>query len=422
MLPTHAPAESCRLRGESDSALDQTTVDGASRPLRIGIITDGLEERVVDGQVQIANGGVGVYIDNLVRHLRRVDPVNDYFLIRHGPGALGIYERAQPVFLRRSVLARVLIVLDVSYRRSAANLRLDVLHFPNQFGGAFVGPHVKRVVTLHDMTPLLFPHYHPWRRVVAYRLLMHHTLRTVDRVIVDSAHTRADLAASARIPVDKITVVPLAAADHFRPTTPTAAFAGRYDLPARFIFTVGVLEPRKNHGLLVEALRRLQAAGEQIGLVIVGREGWRWKDPLAAPSVAPLRSCVRIFRNVPDDDLVEFYNRAAVFAYPSLYEGFGLPLLEAMACGTPVVASARSSLPEVAGDAALLADPEDVDDFTAQLLRVLRDPALRRRLIDAGRRRARHFSWRQTAERTLAVYEEVCGRPRHRLEEHRHAR
>jgi len=404
------------------AGLKDVTVSESPRPLRIGIVTDGLEERVADGQAQIANGGVGVYIYNLVTQLRAVDPVNEYFLIRHGAGKLEIYQHTQAVFIQDSPLGGLAAALDVPYRRVAVELRLDVVHFPNQFGGTFFPRAIKRVVTLHDITPLLFPHYHPWRRVLAYRLLMRRSLRTADHVIVDSAHTGADLAAGTTVPAEKITVIPLAAAEHFRPQLPTGGFARRYDTPARFIFTVGVLEPRKNHALLVQALRRLHEAGEHVGLVIVGREGWRWTDPLEDPSVAHLRPFVRIFRNVPDDDLVEFYNRAEMFAYPSLYEGFGLPLLEAMACGTPVVTSALSSLPEVAGDAALIADPGNVGDFTAQLLAVLRDPALRQRLVDAGRQRVRDFSWRRTAERTLAIYESVCGTPHQRPGDQRSAR
>jgi glycosyltransferase involved in cell wall biosynthesis len=143
-------------------------------------------------------------------------------------------------------------------------------------------------------------------------------------------------------------------------------------------------------------------------LVIVGRDGWKWTDPLAAAS--DLRAWVHIFRNVPDADLVELYNRAEIFVYPSLYEGFGLPVVEAMACGTPVVASNTSSLPEVAGKAALFADPTDAGDFAAKLRDILDHPALRNQLIAEGRRQAARLSWTRTAEQTLAVYRTVCGR------------
>ena len=384
----------------------------AGRPLRIGIVTDGLEERCADGQVNVANGGVGVYIYNLVKHLRLVDARNEYVLIRYGEGRLDIYldGNSRSVILPRSVVARCARAFDVPHLRIATDMRLDVLHYPNQFGGAFLPRRVRRVVTVHDITPLLFPRHHPVTRVLGYRLLLRRSLRAADHVIVDSAHTAVDLVDRRLLPADKVTVIPLAAASMFTPTARTFDFRERYAVPERFILNVGVLEPRKNHALLVDALRRLHEAGEHIDLVIVGREGWRWRDPLAAHAVAHLRPRVHIYRNVPDADLVEFYNRAAVVAYPSLYEGFGLPVIEAMACGTPVVASSASCLPAVAGQAALLADPVDPADFADKLLAVLRDPSLRDRLVALGRRHAQEFSWRRTAAQTLAVYERVCGR------------
>jgi glycosyltransferase involved in cell wall biosynthesis len=247
--------------------------------------------------------------------------------------------------------------------------------------------------------------------VLGYRLLLRPSLRAADHVIVDSAHTRSDLLARRLVAAEKLSVIHLAATADFRPGVRTEDFLRRYDVPFRFIFTVGVLEPRKNHARLVQALSRLHQQGERIGLVIVGRDGWRWQDPLADASLAHLRPWVRIFRDVPDADLAELYNRAEVFAYPSLYEGFGLPVVEAMACGTPVVTSPVSSLPEVAGKAALFADPTDADDLAAKLSAVLRDPALRSRLVAEGKQQAGRFSWQRTALATLRVYETVCGRP-----------
>jgi glycosyltransferase involved in cell wall biosynthesis len=385
-----------------------TTVSASGKALRIGIITDGLEERHAGGDVQIANGGVGVYIYNLVKHLQLIDPINEYFLIRCGKGALDIYdgERTHCLFLPPTARPTFAITAWPKLRR----LDLDVVHYPNQFGGTFLPSRLKRVVTLHDLTPLLLPMFHPWQRVLGFRLLLRPALRRAHHVIVDSAHTRADLVQRHVVPARKITVVPLGTMQDVACGVRTASFQQRYDIPERYILTVGVLEPRKNHSLLIAALRRLHDAGEQVALVVVGRQGWRWTDPLLQADAARLRPWVRIYRDVPEGDLAEFYGRAEVFAYPSLYEGFGLPVLEAMACGTPVVASRASSLPEVAGAAALLADPTDAAEFTNQLLAVLRSSALRSRLVAAGRERAQQFSWQRTAEQTLAVYQSVCGR------------
>jgi alpha-1,3-rhamnosyl/mannosyltransferase len=159
--------------------------------------------------------------------------------------------------------------------------------------------------------------------------------------------------------------------------------------------------------VLVDALARLHALGEPIGLVIAGRDGWGWTNPLDDPRWASLRQHVRVLRNVPDDDLRGLYAGAEALAYPSLHEGFGLPVAEAMACGIPVVTSRTSSLPEVAGGAALLVDPRDPQEIASCFLDLLRDPALRSRLIAAGLARTRELSWRRTAERTLEVYERV---------------
>lgn len=384
------------------------------RPLRIGIATDGLLERVVDGRVEIANGGVGVYIDNLVRHLLRIDPVNEYFLLRWRPGALDLYrhERIQTTFFPLIRFVPPARWLEWPHRGAAARLGLDVLHYPNQFGGAFLPDGPARVMTLHDLTPLLFPAFHPWHRVTAFRVLLRRALARAAHVIVDASHTKQDLIARGLGAGEKISVIPLGIADAFMQPHDDAA-AARFDLPTRFILTVGVLEPRKNHVGLLRALQRLHDAGEPIALVIVGRDGWHWQNPLDQPEFAALRPWVRIVRNVTETELVAIYHRATVFTYPSLYEGFGLPPLEAMACGVPVVASDRSSLPEVTGDAALLVDPTDPQALANALGAVLHDETVRKRLITAGHARARQFSWQHTAERTLAIYERVGHARRH---------
>jgi glycosyltransferase involved in cell wall biosynthesis len=362
-----------------------------------------------NGHVSIANGGVGVYIYNLIKQLESVDRKNSYHLIRFGPGELDIYSspRFEPVFLPRYSLSS-LPISDAAHRRVATDLKLDLLHYPNQFGGAMLPASIRRIVTLHDLTPIVVPAFHPRRRVYGYKLLMLPAIRAASHVIVDSNHTRKDLIARGIVPEQKVTAVPLAASDIFKPTELRPDFPARYNLPDRFILSVGVLEPRKNHAALMEALRLLHSNGEKVGLVAVGRRGWRWKNPADDPKYAHLREFCRVVVDVPDADLPEFYNRALVFAYPSFYEGFGLPVLEAMACGTPVVASNTSSLPEVAGDAALLVDPNDPAGLAARLLELIRNPQMREKMISAGKQQAARFSWRRCAEQTVEIYERVC--------------
>jgi glycosyltransferase involved in cell wall biosynthesis len=383
-------------------------VEGGARRLRIGIVTDALRERTVGGAVEVANGGVGVYVHQLVQHLPGLGAPADYILIRHRPGGLDVYRDGgcEEVGAWRRI-PRPVRALDLHYARIAAEARLDLIHFPNQFGGALLSRRVARVVTVHDLTPLLLPHLHPWTRRLAHRLLLRPSLRAADAVLTHSACTRDDLAAQGLVPPDRIAVIAPGVSPRFTVGACTAGFADRYDLPERFILSVGVLEPRKNYPVLLDAVRRLHAAGERIGLVIAGRDGWRWRNPLDHPGAAALRPWVRILRNLPDADLPELYRHAAVFAYPSIYEGFGLPILEAMASGVPVVTSNAGALPEAAGPAALYADPGDAGAFAAQLRIGLRDPSARARLIAAGRARAATFTWQRTAAETFAVYERV---------------
>jgi alpha-1,3-rhamnosyl/mannosyltransferase len=383
----------------------------SSRRLRIGIVTDGLEEREQDGVIEVANGGVGVYIHRLLSELLEIAAADlEITLIHCGPARLDVYRdpRARVVTIPFSPLHRYSRWVDVPYARLARALGLDLVHYPNQFGGAGLPLAIRRVVTLHDLTPLRFPHFHPWRTVLGYRVLLRRSLRRANRVIVDSETTRRELLDEGLASAAKVTAIPLGVADAFREAASNDGFARRRGLPERFVLSVGVLEPRKNHRLLVEALGILHERSEPIALVIAGRDGWGWTDPLSDPAPSRLRSSVHVLRNVPDAEMPSLYRSAAVFAYPSFHEGFGLPLAEAMASGTPVVTSSVSSLPEVAGDAALFANPNDATSFAEAMLRVLRDPMLRADLVARGKQRVADLTWRRTAERTLAVYEEVC--------------
>jgi glycosyltransferase involved in cell wall biosynthesis len=381
-----------------------------SRPLRIGIATDALRERMVEGEARIANGGVGVYIYQLVKHLLTVDTVNEYFLMRPGKGLLDIYRhpRVRTVFLPDTKFHRAAALLGSAYARPTRELRLDLMHFPNMFGGGSLSASVKQVATVHDLTPLIMPASHPMTRVIASRMAIGRAMRRSHRVIVPSRATADDLVSRRLLSRDKIICIPSGINPLMKRVEPTPELATRYHLTNPFVLTVGVLEPRKNQMILLEVLRELRNQGHQLDLVIIGRPGWRWNPRLAMEKNRDIWPSVKILVDVPDSDLAEFYSRAELFFYPSLYEGFGLPILEAMACGTPVISSSTSSMPEVGGPAALYADPHDARAFASHAIRLLCDRALRQSLIDAGVERARKFSWEASARATLAVYEEVA--------------
>lgn len=265
---------------------------------------------------------------------------------------------------------------------------------------------VPTVVTVHDLAFLAHPEaFIPAKRryLAAMTRLSTHRAR---RVIAVSAHTAADLTQYFGVPPAKITVIPNAADPAFRPATnpaDIAAFRQNTGLPERFVLAVGTLEPRKNLRRLVDAFARIAPQAPEVSLVIVGGTGWRTSD--LAPHIASLGlgERIRFAGYVENSDLPRWYQAATVFCYPSLYEGFGLPPLEAMACGTAIVTSNTSSLPEVVGGAALTVDPTDTAAIAAALLRLLTDDALRATLAAAGLAQATQFRWARTAAETRAV-------------------
>jgi glycosyltransferase involved in cell wall biosynthesis len=262
------------------------------------------------------------------------------------------------------------------------------------------------VTTVHDLIPLRFPALVPRRHRWAVRALLGSAVRRARRVIAVSETTRAEILARYRLPAEKVVVVPEAAGPEFAPPSAArrAEVRAAYGLDGPYVLFVGMLEPKKNLGALLEAVARLRAARAwgPLSLVVAGAAGW---GPPLGPRVRALGldGIVRWIGPVADADLPALYGAAEAFAFPSLWEGFGLPALEAMASGTPVLAARRGALPEVTGDAALLAEPEPAA-LAEALGTLLADAALRARLREAGLARAVRFSWERTAAETLAVY------------------
>ncbi len=268
------------------------------------------------------------------------------------------------------------------------------------------------VVTVHDLAFLRRPDLVPTGRRRYFAALAGASVRRAARVIAVSESTRADIVGYLGVRPEKVVVTHLAADDGFRPVTGDAlvAFQAEQGLVRPFVLSVGTIEPRKN---LPALLRAFGSLAEELphDLVLLGAEGWMGGPIRAAWLELPAatRERVRFVGFAPARALPAWYSAAAVLAFPSHYEGFGLPPLEAMSCGTPVVASNTSSLPEVVGDAALTVDPDDDAALAAALRRVLTEPALAADLRARGLARARRFSWAATAEATVAVYREVAG-------------
>lgn len=265
------------------------------------------------------------------------------------------------------------------------------------------------VLTVHDLIFRRYPAHHKRLNRWYLNLTMPLYCRRATRIIAVSEQSKRDVVEAYGIAPDKITVVYEAAAPGFRPQLPeTVAYAKqRYGLPERYLLSVGTIEPRKNLGRVLVAFERLRGEGLVDALVIVGKRGWLYDDFFAQLEASPAKQAVIFPGWVDDGDLPAIYAGAAAVAFPSEFEGFGLPALEGMACGAPVVCSNTSSLPEIAGDAALLVTPTDTDDITAALRRALKEPGLAEEMRRRGYAQAAKFSWERAARETVDVYEQA---------------
>ncbi|NPV06602.1 MAG: glycosyltransferase family 4 protein [Anaerolineae bacterium] len=304
---------------------------------------------------------------------------------------------------------------DLPFPRLWTHIRLSVemaRHAPDVlFVPAHVLPLVRpplATVTIHDLGFLRFPHCHPGRQRLYLRLSTMWNVRVASAILADSCATRADLQSLLGVPSQRVTVVYPGVSEAFfpQPAQKVARVTARHRLPSQYLLFVGTLHPRKN-------LLRLLAAHAQVGqaptLVLAGRPGWMSEPILRrARSAAPR---VRLLGPVAEEDLPALMSGATALMLPSLYEGFGIPVLEAMACGTPVIASATSSLPEVVGDAGLLVDPLSPEDIASAMRRVCQEPELVQDLRQRGRARARQFTWRAAAGQALRTMEDLNERP-----------
>jgi glycosyltransferase involved in cell wall biosynthesis len=352
-----------------------------------------------------SQAGISQYVQRLVRELPRLDPEVRWSVIQSARDGrtLDAERRINALTPCHHRLERWALGVELFFRR------LDLLHAPDFIPPAFGAG--RMVVTVHDLNFVHFPHFLTPDSLRYYAGQIRWAIRRADHILADSHQTRHDLLSLLDAPADKVTTVHLAADEHFRPLAEPGPVLARYGLKPGYLLFVGTLEPRKNVPALLQAYRQLvdrQVTAQP--LVLIGRPGWLADGIFAALERLDLGDRVRILEDVYDaESLVQLYNGAAVLAIPSFYEGFGLPALEAMACGVPVIAAARGSLPEIVGDAGLLIDPEEPADLAAALEQVLTDEALWSSLVARGLARAGDFSWAETARQTLAVYRRVLG-------------
>lgn len=270
-------------------------------------------------------------------------------------------------------------------------------------------------MTFCDLTFFLFPEVHAVFRRLFFQRMMRASARRAEKIIAVSESTARDLVRvfGEKGVKEKVHAIPLAASEDFRPAEDSfiiGAVCARYNLPTgHFILSVGVLEPRKNIPTLLRAYRYLVDRGVQQRLAVVGERGWMCEEIFTTVRALRLEDRVIFTGYAPDADLSYLYNGASLFVYPSLYEGFGPPVLEAMACGTPVMTSNVSSMCEIVGESGILVNPLDANELAQGIEQLLQDDNLRKYLRAEGLKRATNFSWERTARETMKVYLEAYG-------------
>ena len=354
--------------------------------------------------------GIGTYVRNLVRELARQDHDDVYVLVC----------RQADVDFVRSLGPRFEPFVDTSGNYSVREQLSVPLALMRAKASLFHAPHYvvspltvcPFVVTIHDCIHLRFPQYLPNRRALVYaKTMMGLAARRSRRILTVSQASKQDILQFLGVPASKVEVV-YNALDERLASPPTeadvASVRERFMLQSPFILYTGNIKPHKNIGRLIEAYALLRRKGIQdVQLLIIGEEISKYPNLRRLVHRHQLHSHVRFFGFVPDATLAALYRLAGVFVFPSLYEGFGLPPLEAMAAGAPVITSNISSLPEVVGDAAILIDPMDPNAIADAMARVLNDPALRSDLVRRGEARVKAFSWQRSVARIREIYNDV---------------
>ena len=361
--------------------------------------------------VYYSRAGIGQYITRLAEALAKLNNNQEEFVLLQS-------RKDETQIVNGGNFSRVSLwtpshhwAEQTALRFEIGRLRLDVLHSPD-----FIPPfqrNCKSVITIHDLAFLLYPHFLT-KESARYYGQIDQAVRRTDHIIAVSESTRQDTIKLLGVPERRITVIHEAASPIYRQLDPEEArhfVAESYGLDRDYILFVSTIEPRKNLPGLLQAYRKLLDDYKRPeGLVLAGAQGWLSQEVYDIVENLNLHQHVRFLGRVPSEHLLYLYNAARLLVHPSFYEGFGLPPLEAMTCGTPVIVSHVSAMPEVVGDAALLIDPHDIDGLTVAMWRVLTDEDLRANLIVKGLKRARMFSWQRAAQETLGVYRQVVDR------------
>ena len=370
---------------------------------RIGIIADSLNNEKT---------GIGQYLYNLLRYIAKFDRENEYFLINNKNESCGVCVNNFKLEIVDKTMPSIFsgshpwhLTIPSKLKHSNFNLIFNPSQIPT-----FFRFNTSHIVTVLDLIAILFPKDCWFGKSTLYKLFLPRTLKNADKIIAISQNTKDDLIKHFNIPEEKIRVIYLAANKSYKllPKEEINKIKIKYNLNYSFILYVGTLEPRKNIVRLIEAFYKARNENSiNHKLVFTGRKGWKYENIFNKIKELNLEKDIIFTGYVSDEDLPALYNTADLFVYPSIYEGFGLPPLEAMACGTPVITSNVSSLPEVVGNAGIMVNPYNVNELADKITEVLTNEELKKELSQKGLERAKLFSWEKCAKETMEVFEEA---------------
>ena len=346
--------------------------------------------------------GKGIYTENILMELLEIDKKNKYILYSDHPIHLGKGEEVK-VISKKGIMWH-LHALKSLYKDkpgiffSPTSYIIPAIHNPKK---------LKVVMTVHDLVALLFCSFHNKKAVIIENLTLKRAVKKVKKLVSVSQNTKQDLIKKLKTPENKIDIVFNAVNSSFKllPAEERTTFK---DIPKKFILSVGTLEPRKNYIFLLDVFKRILDNHSDLKLVIIGQEGWGFEGVFKKVHELGIQNSVIFAGYVGQEKLVSYYNEALVFVYPSKYEGFGIPPLEAMKCGCPVVVSDNSSLPEVVGDAGILCKTNDEDEFVEKIEELLNNEDKREYLSAKGLRMSENFSWKKSAEKLLSIFENIA--------------
>jgi glycosyltransferase involved in cell wall biosynthesis len=357
------------------------------------------------------NTGVGRYTSNLCNSISKSKDGNNYYFYLPGRSRTcwndmnGAQPGKQGMSSQNNTL-RILweqILLPIKIRKDM----LDLFHYTDHAMSLIQRRHPV-VITVHDIAYIRFPYLLNKSRQVYKKYILNLSVKKADIIIADSHSTKHDIIEFFKVDEKKIKVIHLGVENRFRPINNVERYRTRNNLPTKIILNIGTLEPRKNVVTLIKAFKRLREKGhEDYILAIAGEKGWLYKRIFEEIKNSGMEQSIRLLGVVRDEELPLLYNCADLFVYPSLYEGFGLPPLEAMACGVPIITSNTSSLPEVVGNAGIMVDPNDIESLSDEMYKVLNDKELKHRMRRDGLKRAKMFTWEKTVNNVIEIYNEI---------------